>query len=111
MQALFVVDAVALRPLKEKTEPIRSAHVPVIDEFGEAAQEDCPGGSRRSEPNEQVKDGAGQSTVGENFKRMLVKTGDHFNALRAVVHLMEPTPQEIALMTPAMPPVEEESDG
>ena len=49
VNTLLMMYAVALRTLKEISEPIRSFHVPVINEFCQAAQDD--GTSRRTRFN------------------------------------------------------------
>jgi hypothetical protein len=42
---------------------------------------------------------------------MLVEARNHFDPLRAMVHLVKPAPEQVALVSPSVPPVVEESNG
>src|SRR5262252_8641082 len=107
MHALFVMHAMALGPLKEKPQPIGRPHVPVVNQFGKPAQQHTAGRRGRTQANNEVKNRARQRAVRENFKRVLVKTGDDLNPPRTVMHLVKPPPKEITLVPPAVPPVKE----
>lgn len=111
VDTFFMVDAVALWPLEKEAQPVRGANVPVVNEFCEAAEENGSSRGSRPQANDQVENRARECAIRENFKGVFVKTGDHFNALEAVMDLVEPASEEIALVAPAMPPVEEKSDG
>src|SRR5436309_2482069 len=102
--------AVAFRPLKDVTEPIRSLDIPMVEEFGQAGQQDGAGGRFRSDAHNQIQDRTGNHTIGENLKRMLVKAGDDFDALRTVVKLMEPPPKKGRFVPPTMPPIVNKRD-
>src|SRR5262249_35479899 len=100
-----MMDAVALRTLKDKTQPVRRRHIPVVKQLGQASEEHGQRRSFRLETDQQIYDGAGEHAVGQNLDGMLVKAGDYFDALRTMVYLVQPAPQEVDLVPPAVPPV------
>jgi len=85
VNAFFVMDAVAFRPLEQKAQPIRRAHIPVINEFGEPAQQDRSRGSLWSNSYDKIEDGAGECAVRQDFERMLVEAGDDLDPLWTVM--------------------------
>ena len=64
----------------------------------------------RSDTDDQVEDAADDEPVGNELERVLVEARDHLDALRAVMQLMHPLPEELNLMAPAMPPVVHERE-
>src|SRR5262249_39822874 len=105
VHAFLVMHAMALGTLHDEAEPVRRRHGPVVDQLGDAGERDGERRRLRAEPEAEIEDGARQHRVHENLERVLVEAGDDLDALRAVVYLMEPAPQEVDLVPPAMPPV------
>src|SRR5262249_50859237 len=64
----------------------------------------CGDGTAKQAEDEKTRDDG----VRCDFKRMLVERGDCLDACWAVMNLVKRTPQKVAGMTSAMPPVEDE---
>ena len=78
VNTFLVMYAVAFGPLKYVSEPTRSFDIPVINEFGQAAEHDCTRGRHRFNANTKVQNDAHDQTIEQNFKRMFVKARDDF---------------------------------
>src|SRR6516225_10350532 len=107
VNTFLVVYAVALRSLKDVSEPAGSFYIPVIDEFGQAAEHDGACSRLRFSAYTKVQNTAHDQAIEQNFQRMLVETGDDFQALRTMVNLMNPPPKEWRSVAPAVPPVKD----
>src|SRR5215472_470592 len=94
VDTFLMMYAVAFRSLKYESEPTRSFYIPMINEFGQAAEHDCTRGGHRFNANTKIQNNAHDQTIEQNFKWMFVKARDHLEALRAMVHLMNPPPKE-----------------
>jgi hypothetical protein len=108
MNTLLVVDAVTLRALEDIPAPVRRLEVPVVEQLAQPRQEDGSRCSRRAETQNQIQEHACQQAVDRDLQRVLVEGGEYLQPLRAVVNLMEPTPEQRDFMTPAVPPVIDE---
>lgn len=70
--------AAAFGSLKHVSESTRSFDIPVINEFGQAAEHDCASGRHRFNANTKVQNNAHDQTIEQNFKWMFVKACDDF---------------------------------
>src|SRR6266849_932383 len=105
VHAFLMVDAVALRPLESESQPVRRGDIPVIDEFCETAEHHRCRGRSGLDSHSGIQNEAADETVEQDFKRVLVETGNDLDPLRAVMNLMHPAPEKWRFVTPAMPPV------
>ena len=80
----------------------------MVAEFPDAAEKHSTCARGGTEPEQKINDHAREHAVDEDLKGILVEGRQNFQALRAVVHLMQPSPQKVRAMTPQMPPVEDE---
>ena len=88
MKSFLVMNAVAFGALNPISQPMGCAHIPVIDELGQAGDQHGDRRSERFDTDEQVDDRARDDAVHEDFERVLVEARDDLDPLRAVMHLM-----------------------
>ena len=101
----LMMHAVRLGPLHESSEPVRRADVPVVEVFGYTGNQRVEARRRRTAPQQWIDNGRAQQRVEGDFNRVLVETGDEFDALRRVVQLMTEPPEQGRLMAQTVPPV------
>lgn len=94
VNAFLMVYAVALRSLEDVPQPMWSFYVPVIDKFGQAAEHHCSCGCHRFKAHAKVQNCAHDHAIEQNLEWMFVKARDDFQALGAMVNLMNPSPKE-----------------
>src|SRR5258708_4767447 len=102
------MDKVTLGSLKDEPHPVRSLDVPMVAKLPDAAEQHCTCAGGGTEPDQEVDDHARQEAVDEDLERSLVEGRQNFEALCAVMNLMQPSPQKVRAMTPEMPPIENE---
>jgi hypothetical protein len=104
------VHEVRLGALDEVAHPVWRLHVPVEEQLQQPGQQERECGRRRVEAHHQIEDEQGAEAVDEGLHRVLVEGGEQLDALRAVVELVEPAPEEVALVAQPVPPVVDEGD-
>src|SRR6266446_2448644 len=109
MSALMV-HAMALGALQDIAQPVRCPDVPMIEKLGKAGGGESEPGARGVQAEQREDDQGREQPVHEDLDRMLVEAGQHLDAGRAVMKLMEPAPEKRDLMARAVPPVVDEGD-
>src|SRR6476620_10982351 len=104
MAGVFMVNAMHLGALEEVANPARSLDICVVEEFARccAKRVNCP--CLQVQTQECINQQASDYRVHDHLERMLVEGGNHLDALRAMVNLMEREPEKVDAMSPAMPP-------
>jgi hypothetical protein len=110
VNAFLMMNAMTLGPLKNVSKPMRCFYIPVIHQFGQAAQHDRTCCGSRFNTHSEVQNSAHEQAIEKDFKWMFIKTGDYFYALRAVMNLMNPTPEKRRSVAPTMPPVKDKGN-
>lgn len=105
---VLMVDPVHLGPLKEVTDPLRRPDVRVIEELADCGARGIHGTPFEGQAKERVDQCASDQRVHDHLTGMLVEGRDDFYPLGAVVDLVKQPPEEVDLMAPAVPPVEDE---
>jgi predicted metal-dependent hydrolase len=108
MAGIFVVNAMHLGALEEVADPARSLDIRMIEEFARCCTKRINCTCLQVQTQECINQEASDNRVHDHLERVLVERGDHLDALRAMVNLMEREPQKVDAMSPAMPPVKDE---
>jgi len=104
---VLVMDAVHLRALEEEPDPARRLDIGVIEELAQRRAQRIDRACFKRQAEEGVDKQTANDRVDDHFARVLVEGRNDFKPLRAVVDLVEATPQKVVFMTPAVPPVED----
>jgi hypothetical protein len=99
---------VHFRTLEDESDPPRRTHVCVVEELAERRERRVDRARAEIEAEQRVDDERAEDRVDRHLQRMFVERGDDFDPLRAVMDLMEPEPEDVELVSPTVPPVEDE---
>jgi len=106
--SILVMDPVHLWALEDIADPARRLHIRVIEELAQGRACGIDGPSFQRQSHDAVHQDASNQRVHNHLQRMLVKRGDHLNALRAMVDLVKQPPKSVRAVPPSVPPIKDE---
>lgn len=105
----MVVDSMHFGALEDEANPAGRPDVGVIEELAQRGTQRVDRASLQREPEHRVHEQAADDRVDDHLAGMLVERRDYLQALRTMVDLMESAPQQVVLVAPTVPPIEDKS--
>ena len=107
---VLVMDAMHFRSLKNVAHPMRRLDIHMVEKFGYRCIECDPCGTFDVQSENRKIDERNDDAVDDQFDRVFVKRRYSLNATGTMVQLMAGQPQEVDVMSQAMPPIEDKGE-